>query len=78
MESFFLGGGGNLGKKILNCFASRVNPTPPPKKKNNNNNNNKKQQKTLVTAEVAKENFNLYLSYSHALCDILFFFFVNS
>ena len=36
------------------------------------------QKKTLVTAMVAKENFNLYLSYSHALCDILFSFFVNS
>ena len=35
-------------------------------------------KKKLVTAMVAKENFNLYLSYSHALCDILFFFFVNS
>ena len=36
------------------------------------------QRKKLVNAKVAKENFNLYLSYSHALRDILFFFFVNS
>ena len=45
-----------------NSFAIRVEP----------------KKKTLVTAMVAKENFNLYLSYSHALCDILFFFLVNS
>ena len=45
-----------------NCFASRVEP----------------KKKTLVTVKVAKENFSLYLLYSHALCDIFFFFFVNS
>ena len=37
-----------------NCFASRV----------------EQKKKPLVTALVAKENFNLYLSYSHALRDI--------
>lgn len=47
-----------------NCFASRIEP--------------KKKKKKLVNAKVAKENFNLYLSYSHALHDILFFFVVNS
>ena len=45
-----------------NSFAIRVEP----------------KKKTPVTAMVAKENFNLYLSYSHALYDILFFFCVNS
>ena len=37
-----------------------------------------KKKKTVVTVKVAKENFSLYLLYSHALCDIFFFFFVNS
>ena len=46
-----------------NSFAIRVEP---------------KKKKTPDTAMVAKENFNLYLSYSHALYDILFFFCVNS
>ena len=46
-----------------NRFASRVEP---------------KKKKTVVTVKVAKENFSLYLLYSHALCDIFFFFFVNS
>ena len=46
-----------------NCFASRVEP---------------KKKKNGSYVKVAKENFSLYLLYSHALCDIFFFFFVNS
>ena len=39
---------------------------------------NPKKKNAIVTVKVAKENFSLYLLYSHALCDIFFFFFVNS